>query len=54
MEENLKWVWAAFSVAWVIHLAYLFVLATRQKGLKDQVRDLRAQLEEHNPEGGAT
>lgn len=50
MEENLKWIWAAFSLAWVIHLAYVYALGSRQKVLKRQVEDLRAQLEDR---GGA-
>ncbi len=50
MEENLKWIWAAFSLAWVIHLAYVYSLGSRQKTLKRQVEDLRAQLEDR---GGA-
>lgn len=50
MEENLKWVWAAFSLAWVIHLAYVHALGSRQKALKRQLEDLRAQLEDR---GGA-
>lgn len=47
MEENLKWIWAAFSIAWVLHLAYVFTLGARQKRLNDEVQNLRAQLEEH-------
>ncbi len=50
MEENLKWVWAAFSVAWALHLIYVYTLASRQKKLSDEVRDLRAQLDELDPE----
>ncbi len=46
MEENLKWVWFAFSVAWVLHLAYAYSLGVRQKALSRQVEDLRAQLED--------
>lgn len=46
MEENLKWLWAAFSIAWVIHLGYLSILASREKKLRNQIRDLRAQVDE--------
>lgn len=46
MEENLKWIWFAFSLAWVLHLLYVYSLGTRQKALKRQVEDLRAQLED--------
>ncbi len=46
MEENLKWLWYAFSLAWVLHLSYAYSLGVRQKALKRQVEDLRAQLED--------
>ena len=46
MEENLKWVWFAFSLAWLLHLAYVYSLGKHQKALKRQVEDLRAQLED--------
>ena len=49
MEENLKWVWLAFSVAWGLHLAYVYTLAARQRKLNNEMRDLRAQLEERDP-----
>jgi len=51
MEENLKWVWIAFSIAWVLHLLYVASLASRQKSLRRQIDDLKAQVEEH--EGGS-
>lgn len=50
MEENFKWLWAAFSLAWIIHLAYVFVLASQQKDLRNQIRDLKAQLEDRGSE----
>lgn len=52
MEENLKWLWMAFSVAWVLHLAYVATLGARQKNLKDQVRDLKAQLDDYEAKEG--
>lgn len=48
MEENLKWVWAAFSVAWALHLLYVYTLAARQKKLREEMRNLRAQLEDRD------
>ena len=48
MEENLKWIWYAFSVAWALHLGYVYTLAARQKKLNEEVKNLRAQLEEHD------
>jgi len=49
MEENLKWLWAAFSIAWVLHLLYVVSLASRQKNLHDEVQNLKAQLDEREP-----
>ncbi len=46
MEENLKWLWWAFSVAWVIHLAYVASLGRRQKRLREELEALKAMLEE--------
>ena len=46
MEENLKWLWAAFSIAWALHMGYMFRLSGRTKTLERQIEDLQAQLEE--------
>lgn len=46
MEENLEWLWAAFSIAWILHILYVLTLAARQKRLRQQVRELKAQLEQ--------
>lgn len=46
MEENLKWLWAAFSIAWALHVGYMFLLSGRTKTLERQIEDLQAQLEE--------
>ncbi len=44
MEENLKWLWAAFSIAWALHAGYLAMLGSRTRKLERQLKDLRAQL----------
>ena len=49
MGENLKWLWLAFGVGWVLHVLYVYTLAARQKTLRDEVSQLRAQLEEREP-----
>ena len=49
MGENLKWLWLAFGVGWALHVLYVYMLAARQKSLRDEVQQLRAQLEERNP-----
>ncbi len=46
MEENLKWLWYAFSAAWVIHLVYLGSLAARARKLRDEIDALKAMVEE--------
>ncbi len=48
MEENLKWLWAAFSIAWAMHIGYLLLLSEQGKKLKNQLNDLQALLTEHS------
>ncbi len=48
MEENFKWLWAAFSIAWALHILYVYSLGSREKSLREQVRDLKAQLEDRD------
>ncbi|MEZ5361516.1 MAG: CcmD family protein [Bryobacterales bacterium] len=52
MGENLKWLWAAFGIGWALHVLYVFLLASRQKSLRNEMRQLRAQLEERDHDGG--
>ncbi len=46
MEENLKWLWYAFSAAWVIHLLYVASIGRREKKLRDELEALKAMVEE--------
>ncbi len=46
MEENLKWVWAAFSIAWLLHVGYLTLLSSRAKDIERQFDDLKTQVRE--------
>ena len=48
MVENLKWLWAAFSIAWALHIGYLAVLSRRTRSVQSQLDDLHAQLKEHS------
>ena len=48
MEENLKWLWAAFSIAWAMHIGYLGLLSGRTRKLGRQLEDLRIQLTERS------
>lgn len=51
MEPNFKWLWAAFSVAWAMHVAYIVFLSGRTSALARQMEDLRKQMERNsNPE----
>lgn len=50
MEENLKWLWYAFGLAWVLHIAYLGLLSSRASGLRRQMDDLKALLREREGE----
>ncbi len=51
MEENLKWLWYAFSVAWVIHILYVVSISARQKKLRQQMQDLKNLIEDHEKKG---
>lgn len=46
MEENLKWIWYAFSAGWILHVLYLVSLSLRAKKLREQLANLKAVLEE--------
>ena len=48
MQENLEWLWYAFSAAWVLHILYLVLISAREKKLRQQISDLRSLLEEHD------
>ena len=41
----MKWLWAAFSVAWLLHLGYLVLLAGRTRKLEQQLEHLKAQVD---------
>ncbi len=46
MEENLRWLWYAFSAGWILHVLYLVSLSLREKKLREQMANLKAVLEE--------
>ena len=48
MEENLKWLWVAFSVAWALHIGYVMLLSGRTKKLEQQLDDLNTQLRDQS------
>lgn len=43
--ENLVYLFAAYAVFWVLTFAYVFVIASRQKRLQNEVENLRRALE---------
>ena len=45
MEENLKWLWYAFSLAWAIHVLYLVSLGRREKKLREEMEALKAMIQ---------
>jgi CcmD family protein len=46
MQELVRWVWYAFTVAWVLHAGYVLTLSLRQKRLLRQIEDLQQLLKE--------
>ena len=46
MEENLKWVWAAYTSGWLIHLLYAYSLGSRVRQLAQEAQHLQAQAED--------
>jgi CcmD family protein len=46
MEENLKWLWYAFSVAWVLVVLYVASLDRREKKLREELEALKAMVED--------
>ena len=44
MEPNFKWLWAAFSIAWALHVGYVLLLSGRTAKLESQISDLKEQL----------
>jgi hypothetical protein len=51
MEENLKWIWYAFSAGWIVHILYVLSLSMRGKNLQRELADLRTQLDEMERRG---
>jgi CcmD family protein len=43
--RNLSYLFYGYSVIWVIVLGYVFMLARRAKNLRDQVDELKKEIE---------
>jgi hypothetical protein len=52
MNENLHWVWYAFSAGWIIHLLYLVSISSRATKLREQMDYLKTMLQEHESKAG--
>jgi CcmD family protein len=46
MEENLKWLWYAFSAAWIIVILYVASIERRGRKLRDELEALKTMVEE--------
>jgi CcmD family protein len=44
--ENSGYFFAAFAIVWAVLFAYLFLLASRQRQLKQKVESLKEMLKE--------
>ncbi len=49
MEPNFQWLWAAFSVAWALHVGYVLLLSGRTRKVERQIGDLQEQLRQNGP-----
>ena len=54
MEENLKWLWYAFSAAWIIHILYVASIASRAKDLRGQIDNLKSLLQDQQKRSAET
>ena len=45
-EENLPFLYAAYTVAWGIFFVYIFFLSRRQKRMHDELKLIRSLIEE--------
>ena len=52
METRLEWLWYAFSAAWIIHLAYLVSISSREKKLREQIDYLKTLLKDQESKRG--
>jgi len=43
-SENLPYLFAVYSVTWVLFFAYVFYVSRRQRELEREIKDLRAAM----------
>ena len=46
MEENLKWLWYAYSVAWILILVYVVSIGRREQKLRSEMEALKSMVED--------
>ena len=46
MEDSLKLLWYTFSAAWIGYLVFIVSVAARQKRIWEQIRGVRARLQQ--------
>ncbi len=44
-SENLPYLFAVYSITWVLFFAYVFYVSRRQRELEREIRDLKAAME---------
>ncbi len=44
-SENLPYLFAVYSVTWVLFFAYVFYVSRRQRELEREIRDLKAAMD---------
>ena len=50
MSDNLPYLFAAYTVTWVVFFIYVFFVSRRQHELEMEIRELRSALEDReNP-----
>jgi CcmD family protein len=47
-EANLPYLFAVYSITWIVFFAYLYYLSQRQRNLRREVEELRQILAEKN------
>ena len=45
--DNLSYLFAAYTVIWLLVFAYIFYLSRRQRALQREIEALQRRLEEH-------
>lgn len=44
MGDNLQWLFGAFGIGWLIHMAYLLSISRREKQAMQEIAELQRSL----------